>query len=73
MRFHFERPRGRSATSTSRKVGYQWQTTVFAYRRRALRKVELEALLRAAGFQHVRFLPQDSPWDPYQVVADSSR
>jgi SAM-dependent methyltransferase len=57
----------------SRKTGYQWQTTVFAYRRRALRKVELEALLRTAGFQDVRFLPQDSPWDPYQVVADSSR
>jgi hypothetical protein len=54
----------------TRKQGYRWETTVFAYRRRALRKGELQALLRGAGFDCIRFLPQPSPWDPYEVVAE---
>ena len=55
-----------------RLPGYRWRTDVFAYRRRALRKGELAGFLRAAGFARVAFLPQDSPWAPYAVVADKA-
>lgn len=48
---------------------YPWRTDVFACRRRALRKAELSSLLRQAGFAGVTFLPQPSPWHPYEVVA----
>jgi len=54
----------------TRKAGYQWDTTVFAYRRRALRKAELDVLLHQAGFDRVSFLPQLSPWDPFEVIAE---
>ena len=53
----------------SRIEGYRWVTDVFAYRRRALRKAELEQFLRVAGFRQVEFLPQPGPWRPYEVVA----
>jgi hypothetical protein len=33
-------------------------------------KAELELLLHRAGFDRVRFLPQPSPWDPYEVLAE---
>lgn len=52
-----------------RITGYQWSQKILAYRRRALRKAELAAYLREAGFQQVDFLPQPSPWHPYEVVA----
>jgi SAM-dependent methyltransferase len=54
----------------ARQVGYRWRTDLFAYRRRALRKAELAASLRDAGFAPVTFLPQPSPWGPYAVVAE---
>ena len=54
----------------TRKQGYRWETTVFAYRRRALRKAGLDLLLHWAGFDRVRFLPQPSRWDPYEVLAE---
>jgi SAM-dependent methyltransferase len=53
-----------------RKEGYRWSTAVFSLRRRALRKAELAAFLDRAGFAPVAFLPQASPWEPYEVVAD---
>ncbi|MSP13411.1 MAG: class I SAM-dependent methyltransferase [Chloroflexi bacterium] len=46
-----------------------WSTNIFAYRRRALRKVELEGFLRKTGFQDITFLSQPSPWSPYSVIA----
>jgi len=52
-----------------RKTGYPWSDAIFAFRRRALRKAELEAFLREAGFKTVEFLPQPSPWHPFEVVA----
>jgi hypothetical protein len=55
----------------TRRDGYRWQTDVFSYRRRALRKAELERFLAAAGLRHVAFLPQPSPWAPYEVVAST--
>lgn len=53
----------------NRRPGYAWTSDVFALRRRALRKAELAAFLQAAGFQSLEFLPQPSPWHPYEVVA----
>jgi ubiquinone/menaquinone biosynthesis C-methylase UbiE len=53
----------------TRKEGYRWDAAIFRYRRWALRKAELERHLRAAGFEHIAFLPQRSPWGPYEVVA----
>ena len=53
-----------------RQVGYPWPTSVFAYRRRALRKEELTDFLRGAGFGPITFLPQRSPWVPYEVIAE---
>jgi SAM-dependent methyltransferase len=55
-----------------RKTGYQWDTAAFGLRRRALRKAELAQLMQQAGFQQITYLPQDSPWDPYEVVATKS-
>ncbi len=52
-----------------RSEGYRWSTTAFGHRRRALRKAELEAFLRTAGFGRVEFLPQLGRWHPYEVVA----
>jgi glycine/sarcosine N-methyltransferase len=52
-----------------RKEGYRWETTIFRYRRRVLRKRDLERMLLAAGFARVEFLPRPSPWAPYEVVA----
>lgn len=46
-----------------------WKTQAFAWRRRALRKLELEQRLVAAGFSDVTFLSQPSPWHPYEVLA----
>jgi hypothetical protein len=57
----------------TRKDGYPWDTVVLAYRRRALRKIELHALLHRAGFDSVTFLPQSSPWDPFEVVAERTK
>lgn len=56
----------------TRKEGYRWTTDVFSYRRRALRKVELERFLMVAGFGQIAFLPQPSPWHPYEVVASKA-
>ena len=53
----------------TRKEGYRWDAAIFRYRRWALRKADLERHLRAAGFEHIAFLPQRSPWAPYEVVA----
>ncbi len=46
-----------------------WDTDVFAHRRRALRKADLERLLQVSGFSQVEFLPQPNRWHPYEVVA----
>ncbi len=46
-----------------------WDTDIFAYRRRALRKADLERLLHVAGFTQVEFLSQPNRWHPYEVVA----
>jgi hypothetical protein len=54
-----------------RKTGYPWTSEVFSFRRRALRKAELQRFLIAAGFKQVVFLPQPTPWHPYEVVATS--
>jgi glycine/sarcosine N-methyltransferase len=54
----------------ARKGGYRWDTAAFAYRRRALRKVELKRLLDRAGFSSVSFLPQVSRWDPFELIAE---
>lgn len=51
------------------RQGYRWETDVFRFRRRALRRAELGDFLRASGFEGVQFLPQKSPWGPYEVVA----
>jgi hypothetical protein len=53
----------------TRTAGYRWETTIFRYRRRVLRKRDLEAALLAAGFARVEFLPQPSPWSPYELIA----
>jgi glycine/sarcosine N-methyltransferase len=53
-----------------RRPGYAWETTAFAWRRRALRKVELGQMMADAGLVGVRFLPQASPWSPYEVIAE---
>jgi glycine/sarcosine N-methyltransferase len=50
----------------------RWQTEVLSYRRRVLRKAELERLLQAAGFEEITFLPRD-PWQSRQVVATKPR
>jgi glycine/sarcosine N-methyltransferase len=55
----------------NRKDGYRWATDVFGFRRRALRKAELRRFLVAAGFREIEFLPQPTPWHPYEVVASS--
>lgn len=47
----------------------RWAATAFRLQRRALRKAELEIILRAVGFDSVEFLSQPSPWHPYEVVA----
>jgi ubiquinone/menaquinone biosynthesis C-methylase UbiE len=47
----------------------RWHTDVLGYRKRAIRKAELEQFLRAAGFRQIEFLPQASPWHPIEVVA----
>ena len=52
-----------------RRTDHAWDTTVFRYRRRALRKAELTSFLAVAGFADVAFLPQRGPWAPYEVVA----
>jgi SAM-dependent methyltransferase len=46
-----------------------WDSAHFAYRRRALRKADLERLLRTAGFTAIEFLPVPHRWHPYEVVA----
>ncbi len=56
----------------SRKTGYRWETSIFRYRRRVLGKRELARYLHRAGFEHVAFLPQPSPWAPYEVVATTA-
>jgi hypothetical protein len=55
----------------NRKTGYCWTTDIFSFRRRALRKAELQRFLVAAGFKENVFLPQLTPWHPYQVVAST--
>ena len=52
-----------------RRTDHAWDTTVFRYRRRALRKEELARFLAVAGFADVTFLPQRGPWAPSEVVA----
>lgn len=54
-----------------RKKGYHWTTDIFSLKRRALRKADLKRFLIAAGFGEIEFLPQSSPWKPYEVVASS--
>jgi glycine/sarcosine N-methyltransferase len=56
----------------TRRSGHRWETTTFAWRRRALRAAELEELMRQAGFAKVRFLEQASPWRPHEVLAVKS-
>jgi SAM-dependent methyltransferase len=51
--------------------GWDWE--VYGWRRRALRAAELEEMLRRAGFVEVTFLPKDSGWEPYHVVASKGR
>jgi SAM-dependent methyltransferase len=48
---------------------YAYETTVFSYRRRALRKMDLFAHLEKAGFGEVKLLPQKAPWFPYEATA----
>jgi ubiquinone/menaquinone biosynthesis C-methylase UbiE len=55
----------------NRKDGYRWATDIFSFRRRALRKAELRRFLTTAGFGEIEFLPQPTPWHPYEVVASS--
>lgn len=47
----------------------RWEKEVLSWRRRALRKAELAEFLRGAGFKDVTFLPQVSPWRPFEVIA----
>jgi ubiquinone/menaquinone biosynthesis C-methylase UbiE len=54
-----------------RKQGYRWKTDVFSFRRRAIRKAELQQFLVTAGFSEITFLPRSNPWQPYEVVASS--
>ena len=54
-----------------RKTGYPWTTDIFSFKRRAFRNAELKEFMLAAGFKEVVFLPQLTPWHPYQVVATS--
>jgi SAM-dependent methyltransferase len=51
--------------------GWEWEA--YGWRRRALRKHELEAMLRQAGFAEVTFAPKENPWAPYEVVARKGR
>jgi hypothetical protein len=53
----------------TRRTGYRWDTSIFAYHRRLLKKVQLGVLLRKAGFSSVAFLPRSSPWDPFELIA----
>jgi rhodanese-related sulfurtransferase len=53
----------------TRRTGYVWDTTIFAYRRRALTSSELTTTLRDAGFDAIHALPQGNAWDPIQLVA----
>ncbi len=46
-----------------------WDTTTFAYRRRALLKGDLEALINSVGLQDITFIPQPNRWYPYEVIA----
>jgi glycine/sarcosine N-methyltransferase len=46
-----------------------WDSAYFAYRRLALRKADLERLLRLVGFSQIEFLPVPHRWHPYEVVA----
>jgi hypothetical protein len=48
-----------------RKTGYPWSSEIFAMRRRALHKAELEAFLGEAGFKSVAFLPQPNVYAPW--------
>jgi glycine/sarcosine N-methyltransferase len=56
-----------------RKSGYRWETTTFAWRRRALRGAELEGLMRRAGLEEVTRLPEQSAWAPHEVIATRGR
>jgi SAM-dependent methyltransferase len=47
---------------------YPYETTVFSYRRRALRKAELLTRLEQAGFVDMKLLPLEAPWHPYAVT-----
>jgi SAM-dependent methyltransferase len=51
------------------RSGYPYETSVFSYRRRALRKPELLTRLAQAGFVEVTPLPNEAPWFPYAVTA----
>jgi len=51
----------------------RWHTEVLSYRRRALRKAELERLLQEAGFDPVEFQPRKGPWESHQIVATKPR
>ena len=51
------------------RPGYPYETSVFSYRRRALRKTELLARLTRAGFVDITPLPHEAPWFPYAVTA----
>ena len=51
------------------RLGYPYETSVFSYRRRALRKEEMLARLARAGFVEITPLPNKDPWFPYAVTA----
>lgn len=51
------------------RSGYLFETSVFSYRRRALRKAEVLARLAQAGFVDITPLPHKAPWFPYAVTA----
>ncbi len=46
-----------------------WDSDVFAYRRRVLRKADMEGMLHSVGFEQVQFLPQPNRWYPYEAIA----
>jgi hypothetical protein len=48
----------------------RWSSETLALPKRAIRKAELDAWLRAVGFTSVQFLPQPSLWHPYAMVAE---
>jgi SAM-dependent methyltransferase len=51
------------------KEGYRWTSSVFSLRRRALRKGELARILAQVSFNPAEFVPQGSPWEPYDIIA----